>query len=79
MSPRQEPDIGLRKAIDAAGSVRALARILKVTHPAILGWGRVPPRRVLQIEAATGVPRSVMRPDIYPPNEYPQVKKAVRK
>jgi DNA-binding transcriptional regulator YdaS (Cro superfamily) len=31
---------------------------------------RVPAERVLAIEAATGVPRHELRPDIYPPDEY---------
>jgi DNA-binding transcriptional regulator YdaS (Cro superfamily) len=47
-----------------------LARALKITHPAIMGWKRVPAERALAIEAITGVPRTMLRPDIYPPGEY---------
>lgn len=56
---------GLREAIAAAGGVRALARKIGVTHPAILGWNLVPVDRMLAIEKVTGVPRERLRPDLY--------------
>jgi DNA-binding transcriptional regulator YdaS (Cro superfamily) len=28
-------------------------------------WKRVPPTRVLAVEAATGVPKELLRPDLY--------------
>jgi DNA-binding transcriptional regulator YdaS (Cro superfamily) len=60
-------DAVIRKAIKVAGGVRKLSRKIGVTHAAILGWHRVPAERVMAIEAATGIPRSVIRPDIFPP------------
>jgi hypothetical protein len=30
---------------------------------------RLPPRRVLAVEELTGIPRHVLRPDIYPPSK----------
>jgi DNA-binding transcriptional regulator YdaS (Cro superfamily) len=36
-------------------------------YVAIMQWQQVPPQHVMPIEALTGVPRSVLRPDIYPP------------
>lgn len=59
-------DQALERAIGAAGGVRALARALGVSQPAISSWKRVPADRVLSVEASTGVPRSELRPDLYP-------------
>ncbi|MDR6871194.1 TorA maturation chaperone TorD [Bosea sp. BE125] len=59
-------DPALERAIGAAGGVRALARSLGVSQPAISSWKRVPADRVLSVEANTGVPRSDLRPDLYP-------------
>jgi TorA maturation chaperone TorD len=59
-------DAALERAIGAAGGVRALARQLGVSQPAISSWKRVPADRVLSVEANTGVPRSDLRPDLYP-------------
>lgn len=58
-------DQGLEQAIAQAGGVRALARTLGISQPAISTWKRVPAERVAQVEAATGVDRSVLRPDLY--------------
>ncbi len=44
-----------------------LSRELGITHGAISQWRRVPVERVLDIERITGLPRHVLRPDIYPP------------
>jgi DNA-binding transcriptional regulator YdaS (Cro superfamily) len=59
----------LLHAVAQAGGQAALARKLKVKPQAIHQWltaGRVPPLRVLAVEAATGVSRKALRPDIYP-------------
>lgn len=56
---------GLEQAIAAAGGVSALARRIGVSQPAVSGWKRVPPDRVLAVEAATGIPRTAIRPDLY--------------
>lgn len=58
-------DTGLDKAIEAAGGVRALARGLGISQPAISGWKRIPSDRVVAVENATGVPRAQLRPDLY--------------
>ncbi|MGL4441322.1 MAG: Cro/CI family transcriptional regulator [Bosea sp. (in: a-proteobacteria)] len=58
-------DSGLDRAIEAAGGVRALARSLGISQPAISAWKRVPSDRVVAIEGATGVPRAQLRPDLY--------------
>lgn len=59
-------DQALERAIEAAGGVRALARAVGVSQPAISTWKRVPADRVLSVEALTGVSRSELRPDLYP-------------
>jgi len=60
----------LKRAIAVAKGPRGLARKLGGISPqAISQWRRVPATRVLAVEAATGVPRSELRPDIYPPSE----------
>jgi DNA-binding transcriptional regulator YdaS (Cro superfamily) len=49
-----------------------LARRLNVSLQLVCNWrkaGQVPASRVLAIEAATGVPRHVIRPDYYPPED----------
>jgi TorA maturation chaperone TorD len=66
MDRRALRDTGLERAISAVGGVRALARTLGVSQPAISGWKRVPADRVLSVESATGVPRTDLRPDLYP-------------
>lgn len=59
-------DAALERAIDSAGGVRALARSLGVSQPAISSWKRVPADRVISVEAITGVARNDLRPDLYP-------------
>ena len=56
---------GLEQAIKAAGSVSALARGLGLAQPSVSGWSKIPAERVLAVESLTGVPRSILRPDLY--------------
>jgi TorA maturation chaperone TorD len=58
-------DTGLDEAIRAAGGVGALARKIGISQPSVSNWSRIPAERVLAVEAATGVDRSVLRPDLY--------------
>jgi DNA-binding transcriptional regulator YdaS (Cro superfamily) len=62
---------GLEQAIAAAGSMTALAMALGVTPQSVAGWVQVPAERCLAVEAATGIPRHVLRPDIYGPPPGP--------
>ena len=57
----------LQQAIKKAGGIRALARAIGIKHQAILQWKKVPPLRVLEVEACTGVRRERLRPDHLPP------------
>jgi DNA-binding transcriptional regulator YdaS (Cro superfamily) len=55
----------LQRAIDAAGGIRKLARLLKIQHNSVMQWKDVPPHRILQIETVTKIPREKLRPDLY--------------
>lgn len=54
-------------AISAAGGVTKLAKLIGITHSAILQWDKVPPGRALDVERATEsrVTRYEMRPDVF--------------
>jgi TorA maturation chaperone TorD len=58
-------DDGLDRAIDAAGGVAQLARKIGLSQPSVSNWNKVPVQRVIAVEAATGVPRTELRPDLY--------------
>ena len=58
-------DPGLDQAIQAVGSVSELARKIGISQPSVSNWNRIPAERVVSIEAATGIDRSVLRPDLY--------------
>src|SRR5215475_14803299 len=58
-------DNGLDRAIDAAGGVAELARKIGISQPSVSNWSKVPAQRVIAVEAATGVSRNDLRPDLY--------------
>jgi len=58
-------DQGLHEAIRAAGGVSELARRIGIAQPSVSNWDRVPAERVLSVEAATGISRIQLRPDLY--------------
>src|SRR6188508_3458680 len=58
-------DPGLNEAIEVAGGVTELARRVGISQPSISNWDKVPAERVLVVEAATGIDRKVLRPDLY--------------
>lgn len=58
-------DAGLERAIDAAGGIAQLARKIGIAQPSVSNWNRVPAQRVVAVEAATGVSRNLLRPDLY--------------
>lgn len=58
-------DEGLNRAIDAAGGIGQLACKIGLAQPSVLNWSRVPAQRVVVVEAATGVSREQLRPDLY--------------
>jgi hypothetical protein len=58
-------DKGVEAAVEAAGGVRPLARLLGISHQAIVQWDRVPAARLLEVERLTRVPREDLRPDLF--------------
>ena len=69
-------DSVIDEAIKAAGGPTELARRLGIRMESTYGWKRVPPARVLAVEAATGISRHLLRPDIYPVERPASVEKA---
>ena len=64
----------IEAAIKAVGTQQALANALGIRSASISEWkarGRVLAERVLAIEAATGVSRHDLRPDIFGPKPEP--------
>ena len=59
-----------KRAVKKAGGQSALSRALGVSQPRVNYWVRwkkaIPGEFVLATEAATGVSRHELRPDIYP-------------
>lgn len=70
MAESVTPPSALRLAIDALGSQSALARVCAVSQAAVWKWlangKHLPAEHVLRVEKATGVSRTLLRPDLYP-------------
>jgi DNA-binding transcriptional regulator YdaS (Cro superfamily) len=49
-----------------------VAKHFGISRQAVGQWfeGEIPPKRVIELEKITGIPRHELRPDIYPPEEY---------
>ncbi len=69
------PAAAFAHAIRVIGSQRAIAELMSVTQQAIsliVREGRAcPAENVLTVEAATGVSRHELRPDLYPRDDAP--------
>jgi len=64
-------DDALYRAICQAGGPTVFARAIGVKLPSIYSWRRAPAERAAAIERASGVPRHVLRPDLWdPPPQY---------
>jgi TorA maturation chaperone TorD len=70
-------DPGLTRAIDKAGGVAELARKIGIAQPSVSNWNRVPAQRVIAVEAATGISRRELRPDLYDESEFAAAQRAV--
>ena len=70
MHTQMSPFEALQAAVHATGGQSALARVCGRSQPAVWKWvqsaQRLPAEHVLTVEAATGIPRHLLRPDIYP-------------
>lgn len=67
MRTNQERPTLLARVVEQAGGVNQLARMLGVSPATVAEWRQVPATRVLAVEAATGISRHELRPDIYSP------------
>lgn len=69
------PFEALKSAVEIAGGQSAISRICEVSQAAVWKWlqsaKRLPAEYVLRVEAATGVSRHLLRPDIYPCDTAP--------
>ena len=70
-------DPGLARAIYKAGGVAELARKIGIAQPSVSNWNRVPAQRVIAVEAATGISRRELRPDLYDGSEPSAAAQAV--
>lgn len=62
----------LKRAVEAAGGQAALARQIGVTQSVVWYWLErskrgLPAEHVSAVEAASGISRHELRPDLYPP------------
>lgn len=60
----------VQAAVENAGGAIALAKSLRMTPEGVRLWvknRRVPAKRVLKVEAITGVSRHDLNPDVYGP------------
>ncbi len=71
-------NIPIKEVAKPAGGVVALSAKLGLSRGAVSQWKRVPAERVLDVEKITGVPRHLLRPDLYPhPNDGLSAEKRV--
>ena len=75
MEQHSTPSEALKRAVDIAGGQRATSRICGTSQTAVWKWLQspkgIPAEYVLRVEAATGVSRHALRPDIYPIEHAP--------
>jgi len=65
MISTRERDFGLSEARRKAGSWTAIAKKIGLSPAAVAKWERCPPWHVPAVSELTGVPRHVLRPDLY--------------
>ncbi|WP_367114198.1 transcriptional regulator [uncultured Sphingomonas sp.] len=70
MDKLEKPPLSLREIVEQAGSLTRVAEICGCTVSNVsqlLSRGSdLPARHVLAVEVALGIPRSSIRPDLYP-------------
>jgi TorA maturation chaperone TorD len=69
-------DPGLQEAIRAVGGVTELARRIGISQPSVSNWSKIPAERVLAVEAASGIGRATLRPDLYAEDIVDEVDRA---
>ena len=56
---------GMDRLRSQRGLMAKLAATLGISRSAVAMWKEVPAERVVAVEAATGIPRQSLRPDIF--------------
>jgi TorA maturation chaperone TorD len=69
-------DPGLVEAIRMAGGVSELARRIGISQPSVSNWERIPADRVGAVEAATGIDRAALRPDLFAADAVDEIDQA---
>ncbi len=69
-------DSALVKVLKAAGGPTRVAEYLGVVPSAVTQWERVPSRHVPRLEALTGIPGRLIRPDLYKAPGTPRRKRS---
>lgn len=62
---KRRADAGLRAALEAAGSVSAIATLLGITPSAVTQWPRLPAQHVDVVAQTYRLARRTLRPDLY--------------
>lgn len=57
---------------DQRGLLAKVAKDLGMSRAAVSLWDRVPAERLPEVEASTGIPRHILRPDICQAPEEPK-------
>lgn len=71
--PRRDPV--LKMVHNVRGTAPRIAQVCKINREAVWNWQRVPAEHVLRVEALLGIPRHLIRPDLYPPPYHPSTKR----
>jgi len=56
----------IKLAASKVGGIVKLSKALGLSRGAASLWKQIPPNHVLQVERLSGVPREILRPDLYP-------------
>ena len=57
----------MKDIVRAAGGASKLANAVNRHRASVLGWTRVPAEHAAAVSAATGIPRHILRPDLWEP------------
>lgn len=56
----------VKLAAEKAGGIVKLSLALGLSRGAASQWRKIPAERVIAVETLTGIPRQILRPDLYP-------------
>lgn len=71
----QRRDPVLHQVQSKRGTAVRIADACGITRPAVWNWRRVPAAYVLTVERVLGIPRHLIRPDLYQPPYHPRTRK----